>query len=119
MTPLASQILGVDKSVLLIQLPSHVTDEWGAAIQQEVHTRLPRIDKAAVVLDFECVELINSIGITCLLQIEEECRRRRARLMLARIPATIVRFFQQLKLDKRFVSVPTVDDALARVNANG
>lgn len=112
MTPLASQIVGADRNVLVIQLPSHVTDEWVAQIQQEVQARLPRIDRAGVVLAFEGVELINSIGITCLLQVEEECRRRKAKLILAGVPVSIAKFLQQLKLNQRFTYAEDAESAV-------
>ncbi|MCW5766529.1 MAG: anti-sigma factor antagonist [Phycisphaeraceae bacterium] len=119
MSPLASEIVGSDRSVLLLHLPGQVTDECVAQIQEEVQTRLPRVDGAGLVLDFDSVELINSIGITCLLQVEEECRRRRARMVLSRVPPAIGRFLAQVKLDRRFKIVPDLDQALRHVDAIG
>lgn len=115
MSPLASQIVGIDHSILVLRLPGSVTDEWCGQIQQEVQGRLPRVDNAGLILDFEAVELINSIGITTLLQLQEECRRRRAPLILAGVRPPIARFFRQVKLDNRFTLVATVDDALQRL----
>jgi anti-anti-sigma regulatory factor len=56
---------------------------------------------------------INSIGITCLLQIQDHCRRQGAALALAGVPASIAAFLKQLKLDSRFTRYESLDDAVA------
>ncbi len=112
-SPLTSQVLGKDHSILVLRLPSMVTDEQVTPIRDEIRARLPRQSGAGLILDFEGVELVNSIGITCLLQVEEDCRRQHARLILATVPAPIFQFLRQVRLDRRFRCLPTLDEALA------
>lgn len=114
-SPLTSQVVGRDKSVLVLRLPSTVTDEQVNAIRDEVRSRLPRQTGAGLVLDMEAVELINSIGITCMLQVEEDCRKSGARLLLAAVPPAISGFLKQLKLDRKFKSAGTVDEAVGQI----
>jgi len=111
-SPLSSQVLGKDHTILVVRLPTMVTDEQVTPIRAEVRARLPRVAGAALVMDFEGVELVNSIGITCLLQVEEDCRRQGARLLLAAMPAPIYQFLRQVRLDRRFQCVPTLDQAI-------
>ncbi|MGH7132643.1 MAG: STAS domain-containing protein [Phycisphaerales bacterium] len=117
MNPLGSQLVGRDLTVLVLQMPGKVTDEWTTAIQNEVRSRLPRVAGAGLVLDFQNVELINSIGITCLLQLEDDCRRAGARMLLAAVPPFIWAFFKQVKLDRRFTAAADVDGAVQTVGA--
>jgi anti-anti-sigma factor len=113
MSVLSSQLVGRDRNILVLRLPSMVTDEQVGLIQEEVRARLPRQRGAGLILDFSSVELINSIGITCLLQVEEHCRKGGASMLVAGMPAAISQFLRQLRLDKRFLAQPTADDAVA------
>lgn len=115
-SPLASQVVGRQRGVLLVRLPSMVTDEQVTAIREEVRARLPRQAGSGLVLDFEAVELVNSIGITCLLQVEEDCRKLGARMLMAALPARIGLFLKQLKLDRRFKTSPSVEEAVAAID---
>jgi anti-anti-sigma factor len=117
MTSIGFQVVGDAGECLVITLPAHVSDESSTRILQEVRSRLPQVSDPCLVLDFSGVTLLNSIGITCLLQLQDECRKRRARLCLAALPDVIFRFLEQLKLDRRFRIVPSVDSALSRGSA--
>jgi anti-anti-sigma factor len=117
MSHLSSQLAGRDQTILIVRLPSMVTDEQVAVIQDEVRSRLPRVAGAGLVFDLAAVELINSIGITCILQVEEHCRKSGAAFLLASVPAPIAQFLRQLKLDKRFPSRPTPEDAIAALDS--
>ncbi len=112
MHPLATQVIGSEQNVLLVAMPPHVTHEAAGVIEEEVRNRLPRVTSAVLILDFSGVSLINSIGITCLLQLQAECRKRQARMYLAALPEPIAKFLRQLKLDRRFLITPTVDAAM-------
>ncbi len=111
---LMSQLVGPDASVLLMQLPDRMTGETVIPLQQEVDARLPRIPGAGLVLDFSGVQIVSSIAITALLQLDDACRQRGVRLILTRLPEQIMRFLRQLKLETRFVVVQAVDGAIAR-----
>ncbi len=115
-SPLASQLVGRERSLLLLRLPSSVTDEQVLAIREEVRAKLPRQTGGGLVLDFEAVELVNSIGITCLLQVEEDCRKVGARMLLAALPQPIAQFLKQLKLDRRFRTASTVEEAIVALD---
>lgn len=116
MTPLSSQLVGPDQRILLIRLPGRVTDEHCGPIRHEVRSRLPRMDGAAIVLDFGATTLINSIGITCLLSMEEEARADGVRVVLASLSAPVRAFFNQLRLLNRFTVSPSVDEAISTLS---
>jgi anti-anti-sigma factor len=118
MTPLSSYLAGRDRQILVVRLPAMVTDEQVAVIQDEVRSRLPRQSEAGLIFDLSAVELINSIGITCILQIEEHCRKSGATFMLVALPPAIAQFLRQLKLDKRFQARATVDEAVAGLDTS-
>ena len=113
MSLLSSQLVGRDRHILVVRLPAMVTDEQVAVIQDEVRARLPRQAGAGLVFDFAAVELINFIGITCLLQVDEQSRKNGATMYLAQLPGPIGQFLKQLKLDRKFTQAATVDDAVA------
>ena len=114
MSQLGSRIAGADGNILIIHLPTRFTDEWISHIRHEVESRLPPIDGAALVLDFSAVTLINSLGITCLLNLEERCRLAGASMVLATVQPVTLEFLKRVKLDRRFAQTPTVDDAIQR-----
>ncbi len=109
---LSAQLVGPDQQVLVLHLPAQFTDEWVAPVEREVADRLPRVNNAALILDFRDVRLMNSIAITCVLHLQDACKARGARLVLAELPEAISRFLSQLKLDRRFTIATTVDQAL-------
>ncbi|MFN0010600.1 MAG: STAS domain-containing protein [Phycisphaerales bacterium] len=117
MVPLASDLRGRDKTVLVLRLPSMVTDEQVSIIREEFLSRMPRLSGAGLVMDFSAVELINSIGITCLLQLEEDCRRQKATMLMCQVPAAIAQFFRQLKLDRRFTVIKDIDTAVDSIES--
>lgn len=100
----------------MVQLPGAVVDETAVPIREEVVRHLPNADGAGVVLDCRDVYLVNSIGITCLLQIQDHCRRQSAGMALAGVPASITAFLKQLKLDSRFTRYDTIDEAVAALD---
>ena len=116
MTPIRSETTGQTGTILVVQLPGAVVDETAVPIREEVVRHLPNADGAAVVLDCRDVYLVNSIGITCLLQIQDHCRRLGAGLALAGVPASITAFLKQLKLDSRFTRYDSVDEAVAALD---
>lgn len=116
MTPIRSETTGQTGTILVVQLPGAVVDETAVPIREEVIRRLPNADGAAVVLDCRDVYLVNSIGITCLLQIQDHCRRHGAGLALAGVPASITAFLKQLKLDSRFARYDSVEEAVAALD---
>jgi anti-anti-sigma factor len=113
MSNVRSEIVGESGLVLVVHLPGAVVDETAVPIREEVIRRLPNADRAGVVLDCRDVYLVNSIGITCLLQIQDHCRRQGASMALAGVPPTIVSFLRQLKLDTRFTRYESVEEAVA------
>lgn len=105
--------------MLVVRLPSHLVDETAALIRDEVAQRLPNAEGAGLVLDCSEVKLINSIGITCLLQVQDHCRRVKAGMLLASVPSAIETFLKTVKLDKRFPAQGRVEEAVAELEGAG
>lgn len=114
MSHLGSRVTGADGNVLVIHLPPRFADEWINQIRREVEDRLPRIAGAGLVLDFTEVKLINSLGITCLLNLEERCKAQGAAMALGAVSPTTLDFLKRVKLDRKFTILPTVEDCVAR-----
>lgn len=114
---LSSQLLGRDRTILLVRLPLTVVDEQVQPIRDEARSRMPRIPGAGLILDFGNVELINSIGITCLLQVDEDCRKAGGVMRMTGLSPAIAQFLKQLKLDRRFVIRATAEDAVAELDS--
>jgi len=108
-----STLTGLSGTTLVVRLPLQLVDETVGMVRDEVVHRLPNADGAALILDCAEVELINSIGITCLLQVQDHSKRLRAPMVLAAVPESIAVFLTQLKLIKRFPSLASVDEAVA------
>ncbi|MGE3106994.1 MAG: STAS domain-containing protein [Phycisphaerales bacterium] len=116
MSLIVSRLAGAASTILVVRVPPQLVDDTASLLRAEVASRLPNADGAGVVLDFAQVELINSIGITCLLQIQDQCRRLNSAMYLAAVPEPIQTFLSQLKLLKRFPAFPSVEDALAAMD---
>lgn len=119
MPALRSELVGRGQTILVVSLPPMLVDETVGPVRDEITRRLPNSDGAALVLDCREMELINSIGITCLLQAQDDCRRRGARMALAALPAQIRTFLGRLKLDTRFPRYETVEEAVAAMDQDG
>lgn len=104
---------GRDGEVLVVVCPSEVTHDSGERLLRAVQRHLPNRDHAVCVLDMAGVGLISSIGITALLQIDEVCSDRGARLVLAALPDRLRQFLKMLKLDSKFAFSSSVEDASA------
>lgn len=115
----SSQLSGLGGLVLVVHLPPQLVDDTSALIRDEVTHRLPNAEGAGLVLNCAEVTLINSIGITCLLQVQDHCRRMKAGMRLAAVPPAIDSFLRTVKLDKRFPSLATVEDAVAALDEPG
>lgn len=119
MSVVGSHRAGPDDSVLVLHLPAVLDVTATGPVLDEVAGRLPRLPGAGLVADLSAVVLINSMGITCLLQVLEECRVRGAGMVLAAASAGIERFIRQLKLDEKFDLAATVEEGIARLGARG
>ncbi len=103
--------------MLVVRVPRDLNHEWADPLRLCVARNVPDRDGAGVVLDMSSVEMISSIGIAALLQVQEMCKDRQARLLLAGMPQAQARLLSMLKLDRRFSQSPTVDDAVAVLDA--
>lgn len=108
---------GRDGEALVVPVPAELTHDSGEALHRLVKRHLPNRDHAACVLDMTRVGLISSIGITALLQIQEHCGDRGAKLVLAGLPERQRQFLKMLKLEDKFVYAPGVDEAVAMLGA--
>ncbi len=109
----AHHFAGRDGEALVVVCPPELTHDSGEALLRTVKRHLPNRDHARCILDMSGVGLISSIGITVLLQADEHCTDRGARLLIAGLPERQRQFLRMLKLDARFTFRDTVEDALA------
>lgn len=112
MSIIQSKLSGDAGTILVVRMPPQLVDETSAMVREEAVQRLPNADGAGIVLDCAELELINSIGITCLLQVQDHCKRMRAGMLLAAVPPAIQTFLTQLKLNKRFPAAGSVEEAV-------
>lgn len=117
MPPLASQLVGPDATTLVVHLPIRVTDEVVGPLGDEVRGRLPQATGAALILNFAATQLINSIGITCLLSLEEALRSRGVPVLVVELRPGVQEFLKQLKLTARFQVFTTQGEAQAWIAA--
>ncbi|MFM9958686.1 MAG: STAS domain-containing protein [Phycisphaerales bacterium] len=106
-------LAGRDGEALVVTCPPELTHDSGEALLRAVKRHLPNRDHATCILDMSAVGLISSIGITVLLQADEHCADRAAKLYIAGLPERQRQFLRMLKLDAKFTFVPSVDEALA------
>ena len=120
--------VGRDGRILVIAAPAELVDVSGETLRRQCAGMLP-IDEAraegehegvrALVLDCVSLGLINSMGITTLLQIEELCRRAGVDLVLATVHGQALTLLQQVRLDDRFTMAPSVDAASELLESSG
>jgi anti-anti-sigma factor len=108
---------GQDGEVLIVSVPGELTHDSADDLRQTVARRLPNRDGAGAVIDLTGVQLITSIGIAALLQVQEFCRDRDARVLLAGLSDRLRGFLRMLKLDRKFELADSVDDAIAALAA--
>ncbi len=105
-------LIGDSGAVLVIRLPHELSHETADDIRSQVMTRLPEHDDAALILDATELRLVTSIGVAALLQIQEMCNDRGAPFVIAALSEQQQEFLTLLRLDSRFNTAPTVDEAL-------
>ncbi|MDX2115504.1 MAG: STAS domain-containing protein [Planctomycetota bacterium] len=99
--------------ILVIRAPRELNHDTADTIRTAVTRGLPNADGAAAVFDLADVQIMTSIGIAALLQVQEHCADRGARLILARVPERQLAFMRMLKLERKFEFAPSVEDAVA------
>ena len=119
MNDLSTQLLGSDQNVLVVSVPAEVNHETAEPLRELVNRLLPNRDGAALVLDFARVDLVSSIGIAALLQIQEACRDRDAAMSLANVSRKQVEFFRMLTIERKFHMESSVADAVSWVERQG
>lgn len=117
MIEIDAQLQGDAECVLVVRVPRELNHESAEPLRSVLMRMLPNRDDAAAVLDLSAVVLVSSIGIAALLQVQEFCKDRGARLILASIPARQLAFFKMLKLDGKFQIARDVNEAIARIDA--
>lgn len=117
--PLRSRHAGAAGQILILELPEKLVDETIDEVQEAVQAGLPRANAAALILDASQVTLINSLGITCLLQIQDRCRTQQAAMAIAALPEATRTLLAQLRLDRRFDLHDSVDGAVASLEMGG
>lgn len=108
---------GSADQILVFELPEQLVDDTIEPVQTAVRAALPQSDGAALVLDAANLALLNSLGITALLQIQDLCRTRQAGMAIAALPQSTRTLLSQLRLDKRFDLYGTVDEAVVSLES--
>ncbi|MGD9691849.1 MAG: STAS domain-containing protein [Phycisphaerales bacterium] len=106
------ELAGHDRQILVVHLPPAVNHITAEPLRQAIEQRLPVRDDAALVLDASEVSLITSVGIAMLLQVQELCDDRAARMLLASLAPPVRKMLALLKLDARFRSADSLDEAV-------
>jgi len=109
---------GSRDTILVLVMPPELNHETAQPLRVQVESELANADGVGLVLDMSPVELVSSIGVTCLLQLEEIVKDRGGHMVLADVPPIQQRFLAMLRLDRRFRSLPTVEDAVRELDAN-
>lgn len=84
---------------------------------QEALVRLDRDGRHALVLDLRAVELIDSTGLSVLLNALRRVTRRGGSMALVCANPTVLRLFEITGLDRTFAIRPTLEEALPLVQA--
>lgn len=113
MHDIAHTLAGPDEQFLLVTVPKELGHEAADAVRDCVVRHIPNRDGTGVILDMQAVAMISSIGIAALLQIAEACKDRQATLLLAALSDRQAGFLKMLRLDRKFTTAPSVDDAVA------
>lgn len=95
---------------MLICCPPQLTHETADALSRSAIEALSRIDGAGLILDFDGVTLISSIGIAALLEINEAAGE--GRMVLVGLPGAQAKFLEMLRLDRKFRQAANLDDAI-------
>lgn len=106
---------GADGAVLVVRVPPELTHATADGVRACVERRLPNRDGVGVVLDMADVELISSMGVTALLQIEELVTGAGGVLCLGGLSDRARGFLAMLRLADRFAQAVDVGEAIARV----
>lgn len=95
-------LTGPDQLVLVLQCPPFLDHASADELRAEAIRLLPDRDGAGLVLDMAGCNLVTSIGIAALLQIDEFCTDRAARFCLTNIEQPIDSLLNMLNLTQKF-----------------
>lgn len=101
--------------VLLVQVEGHLVFETEARVRDRVAAEIAG-DTVGVVLDLQCVDLVDSSGLGCLLRVRELLRSAGARLTLLHVPPRVRTLLALTKLSPFF---DTVDTEAAALRSSG
>lgn len=110
-----TELGGVDGEVLIVRAPRELSHETAEPLRGCVMGGLPDREGAGVVIDLSAVELITSIGIALLLEVQEFGLDRGATTVLAATPVRHLEFLRMLRLDRKFVMAATVEEGVMAV----
>lgn len=119
MEDIAFEIVGDRAHLLIVAAPPQLAHETADPLRLTVARRLPDVDAAAVILDMTGVQMISSIGVAALLQLQEFCRDRRAGFVLANLPQRQQEFLTMLHLSDRFIQTRSQAQAIELLEEAG
>ena len=85
----------------VIQLDSYLNQSNGEALRERVRELLTAAHPTELALDFSGTKLVNSIGVSFLLEIIEAAQRDQTHLEFVSVPADIVELFGLLGISAR------------------
>ena len=106
---------GPGGAVLVVRVPVELSIATAESVRSCVERRLPNRHDGGVVLDLADTELITSVGVTALLQIEELAAAAGVSLRLAGLGGAARRVLVMLALADRFMQSPDAEDAVASI----
>lgn len=112
MNEILTNLAGEAGAILVVRLPADLNHVSADMVRACVEARLPEHDEAGLVLDASSVELITSVGVAALLQVQDFADRRGVRLCMTGLREEPQRFLVMLRLEDRF---PACDDEEAGV----
>lgn len=116
---LRTTLAGPAEAVLVVDLPPALNHETADALRGCVEAYLPHHDEAGLVLDASGVEMISSVGVAVLLQVQDIAAQREALMCLAGLAESQCAFLRMLSLGERFTTRGTLEEAIAHVARSG
>jgi anti-anti-sigma factor len=106
---LATEIFG---DVIVV----HAPEELGGEQADSFEAFLPRLERNRVVLDMDGTEMLDSRGLTAILEVQDALRENGGDLRVATTNATNRKIFEVTRLDQQLEIFDSVIDAVKSLN---
>jgi len=106
-------IVGPDERTHVVRVPSRLTHETAILLRRTVEQAFALHSVSLVILDLSLVEVVSSIGVTALLEVNQIVVDAKAKLVLAGFRDEHRSFFTLLRVDRLFQFSASVEDAVS------